>query len=222
MRSSWPPAPARARCRTSLIHHGPIDTLRQERRANGLEYEVDGVGERQPGAVPAAEVAPGEEQRNRLHSRIHDERSAVATIAEPGRAGTFDFNLTVEPQVAQVVVHDDVVEVEGRDAAACRAGRPADLVDEVALVDERRTQTPKAAVASVHEAAKSTGVMRHVVVDAREGSVDPVRPATAERRPPEEPRDGFRRCPTAIERRTLQDRVAARSHILVRKDVIVR
>src|SRR5437870_6398150 len=71
-----------------------------------------------------------------LYVPIDDQRSAVAAVAEGVCAYALDLHLPVEPQVADVVVHHYVVEIERGDAPFGHAGRPPDLVHGRADVEE--------------------------------------------------------------------------------------
>ena len=94
---------------------------------------MDRVGEGEACAIPPAGVASRKQQSDGLQTRVHDQRSAVSAIAERFGACAFNLYLPVKAQVADVVVDDDVVEIEGGDAALggsgcatrfCRQSRP--------------------------------------------------------------------------------------------------
>ena len=95
-----------------------------------------GLAKREPEPVRGTRIAAGEQKRDRLYVPIDDQRSAVAAVAEGVCADALDLHLPVEPQVADVVVHHYVVEIERGDAPFGHVCRPPDLVHGRADVDE--------------------------------------------------------------------------------------
>src|SRR5260370_25369974 len=93
-----------------------------------VENEPEGMSVGQPLAVLAADVAAGKQQGSALALAIDDQGAAVPTLAERDIACPFDFDLAVEPPLAQGRVSDDhVVHLKRRYAPACLAGAAADL-----------------------------------------------------------------------------------------------
>src|SRR3954471_17215472 len=108
----------------------------QELHLELLEHHRHRAREGEPLAVAPALIAAREEEAGGLgaEGREH-ERPAVSALAEGLRRSPLDLELPVEAQVALVVAHDEVVELEGGDTAAGVAGGAAELLHEVELLD---------------------------------------------------------------------------------------
>src|SRR6266498_5308040 len=126
------------------------------------------IGVRQAHVVAPPAVAPGKQQRYRLHVGVHDQRSAVAAVTERPLPGSFDLNLTVEAQVSDVIVDDHVVEIERRDAPFGRSRGPTDLVHDIAFIDELWTDSRELSVFSIHQPGQYAGVIRDPLLNRSE------------------------------------------------------
>src|SRR5205823_194645 len=105
-----------------------------------------GEGEAEP--VRAAAVTAGEQQRHGLHPGVHNQRPAVAAVAEGLVAHPLYLDLAVEAQISLVVVDDDVVEVERGDASAGRSRGSSDLEHRLAFIGKRRPEAGEFSILS--------------------------------------------------------------------------
>eukprot|EP00456_Euglypha_rotunda_P023351 TRINITY_DN1942_c0_g1_i3.p1 TRINITY_DN1942_c0_g1~~TRINITY_DN1942_c0_g1_i3.p1 ORF type:complete len:192 (-),score=18.39 TRINITY_DN1942_c0_g1_i3:107-682(-) len=174
----------------------------------------------QPFSVRAPTITTREKQRDCLETPVeNNHRTAIATSTKRTCSRSFDFDLVVKSDVAHVISHNHVVQLERGDLASGQIRRPTDFCNLSSLINECWPQPAEFSQSFNRPQVGGRGKAARYFGDR---SVNEVGSCCFQFHGLSEFRNEFLRVSATVKKTWLQDRITSPRLILVGQDVIIR